>query len=165
MRILLLWLIAISLFVAGCTKSYVAGPGKILGPPGGEKTNHKTITFYVVGKGLEPDTAITKGEAVLMAERAAVVDGYRQLAEKLHGVYVDAFMRSGSGRVDFDTIQIQTQAWIRGAELMEISKIEHGITVARLRLRINFAKRGMIWWPVGLEGEPKTSLFSSFFSN
>ena len=65
------------------------------------------MSFYVTGKGLEPENALTKGGAVLMAERAAVADGYRQLVEKVRGVYVDAFMKAGRGTVNHDVIQVQ----------------------------------------------------------
>ncbi len=79
-----LW-VSISFF-SGCNStgfsSTAAGPGKVLGPPGGAADTYKVVTFYVLGKGLEPENAITKGEAVIMAERAAVADGYRQLVEK-----------------------------------------------------------------------------------
>ncbi len=150
----------LSLFmVTGCgsvrTSSTAGGPGKVLGPPGGEVDDHKVVTFFVVGKGLEPENALSKGEAVIMAERAAVADGYRQLVEKVRGVYVDAFMRAGRGTIDYDTIQVHTQSWLRGTEIMEISQGEYGITMARLRLRINFAKDGMVWWPVGIGRDVK----------
>ncbi len=85
-----------------------------------------------------------------MAERAAVADGYRQLAEKLRGVYIDAFMRAGRGTVDYDLIRTQTQSWLRGTEIVEFSEGRYGITQVRMRLRINFSKKGMIWWPAGI---------------
>lgn len=115
----------------------------------------KIVTFYVTGKGLEPENALTKGEAVLMAERAAVADGYRQLVEKVRGVYVDAFMKAGRGAINHDAIQVQTQSWLRGTEIMEITQGEYGITNARLRLRIKFSKDGMIWWPMGIGEDVK----------
>ena len=96
-----------------------------------------------------------------MAERAAVADGYRQLVEKIRGVYVDAFMKAGRGTVNHDVIQIHTQSWLRGTEIMEITQGEYGITNARLRLRINFSKDGMVWWPVGIGQNVKPVVTSS----
>ncbi|WDP85947.1 MAG: hypothetical protein HUN05_13030 [Desulfobacter sp.] len=141
------------LFFYGCntgSQSVSSAPGSVLDPAGGSADNHKIVTFYVAGKGLEPENALTKGEAVLMAERAAVADVYRQLVEKVRGVYVDAFMKAGRGTVNHDAIQVHTQSWLRGTEVMEITQGEYGITNARLRLRINFSKEGMVWWPVGI---------------
>ncbi|MGM0654443.1 MAG: LPP20 family lipoprotein [Thermodesulfobacteriota bacterium] len=138
-------LIALSLW--GCSKG---GPGNVLDSSVNSTHNHRVVTFRVTGKGLEPENALTKGEAILMAERAAVADGYRQLVEKVRGVYVDAYMKAGRGSVNQDTIQVQTQSWLRGTEVMEITQADYGITLARLRLRINFSKKGMVWWPVGI---------------
>ena len=138
-------LIALSLW--GCSKG---GPGNVLDSSVNSMHNHRIVTFRVTGKGLEPENALTKGEAILMAERAAVADGYRQLVEKVRGVYVDAYMKAGRGSVNQDTIQVQTQSWLRGTEVMEITQADYGITLARLRLRINFSKKGMVWWPVGI---------------
>jgi hypothetical protein len=126
-------LIALSLW--GCSKG---GPGNVLDSSVNSTHNHRVVTFRVTGKGLEPENALTKGEAILMAERAAVADGYRQLVEKVRGVYVDAYMKAGRGSVNQDTIQVQTQSWLRGTEVMEITQADYGITLARLRLRINF---------------------------
>jgi len=162
--IVLLELFIAVLFFSGCgnirPSSTAGGPGKVLGPPGGESADLKVVTFFVIGKGLEPENALSKGEAVIMAERAAIADGYRQLVEKVRGVYIDAFMRAGRGTIDYDTIQVSTQSWLRGAEIMEISQGEYGITNARLRLRINFARDGMVWWPVGIGRDIKPT-FSS----
>ncbi len=79
----------LGLFFFGCTtsQSTASSPGRVLDSPGGSGDNHKIVSFYVIGKGLEPENALTKGEAVLMAERAAVVDrsddAFRELNEAL----------------------------------------------------------------------------------
>jgi len=151
-KLLALSVCLIVLSVWGCTNRSFSkgGPGGVLDPSADNVVNQKVVTFQVTGKGLEPENALTKGEAILMAERAAVADGYRQLVEKVRGVYVDAYMKAGRGSVSQDTIQVHTQSWLRGAEVMEITQADYGITVARLRLRINFSKEGMVWWPVGI---------------
>jgi hypothetical protein len=149
-----------SLLFIGCgglPYSSVGGTGKVLSPSGGEVDDQKVVTFSVIGKGLEPEKSLSKGEAVLMAERAAIADGYRQLVEKLRGVYVEAFLRAGRGSVDQETIQVQTQSWLRGTEIMEITQGEYGITSARLSLRIHFTRDGMVWWPVGIGRDVKPS--------
>jgi len=77
------------LFVlTACGAKLSSNPGKVLSPASSEKGTEKVVTFNVIGKGLEPENAMTKGEARLMAERAAIADGYRQFVEKIRGVYV-----------------------------------------------------------------------------
>ncbi len=145
--VLVLILLVTGFIFSGCSAKITATD-----PADVEKSGERqrAVTFFVIGKGLEPEDALTKGEAVLMAERAAVADGYRQLAEKLRGVYVDAYMRAGRGTVDFDLINTQTQSWLRGAEIIEFSEGRYGITQVRMRIRINFSKKGMVWWPAGI---------------
>ncbi len=128
------------------TTSDTGGTGSVVG----QVNEQKVVTFDVTGKGLEPETALTKGEAVIMAERAAIVDGYRQLVEKIHGVYVDAYMKAGYGTVNHELIKTNTQSWLRGVEIVEIRQANHGITEVQMQLRVNFTKKGMIWWPSGI---------------
>ena len=125
-----------------------SAPGSVLGDDGAN--SQKVVSFDVIGKGLEPENALTKGEAKLMAERAAIADGYRQMVEKIRGVYVDAFMRSGSGRVNQDLVSTKTQSWLRGVEVVEIREAAYGITEAHMKLSIYFAKKDMVWWPTGI---------------
>ncbi len=132
-------------------------PGPVLGLNNENGAAQKIVTFSVLGKGLEPESALTKGEAVIMAERAAVADGYRQLVEKIRGVYVDAFLKAGFGSVDKEMITTRTQSWIRGAKVVEIKRGEYGITEAQMELSIYFAKKKMIWWPTGLGPDLKYS--------
>ncbi|CCK79541.1 LPP20 family lipoprotein [Desulfobacula toluolica] len=128
------------LFFSGCSRfnpsSIAVGPGNICVLAGSGGDDQNIVAFQVIGKGLEPENALSKAEAVLMAQRAAVADGYRQLAEKVHGVYIDAFMQSGRGIITHDAVRVQTQSWLRGTEIMEIYQGDHGITNARLRLKI-----------------------------
>jgi len=151
-------LLAAGFVFSGCSAS---GNVAASGPDDGTSNSQKAVTFFVIGKGLEPEDALTKGEAVLMAERAAVADGYRQLAEKLRGVYIEAYMRAGRGTVDHDQIRTQTQSWLRGTEVIEFSDGRYGITEVRMRLRIKFSKKGMIWWPAGIGDDTEPVLVPS----
>ncbi len=124
-----------------------------------EKTAvNKVVTFDVIGKGIEPEDSLTKGQAVLMAERAAVADGYRQFVEKIRGVYVDAYMKAGYGAVNWDVVKTSTQSWLRGVELVEVKHGAFGIIEAHMQLRVNFVKDEMVWWPAGIDDNTSASL-------
>ena len=146
---LLFFLVTVLVGLAGCN-SYFASPGPVIENDPGNSNDNRIVTFMVKGKGVEPEASITKGQARLMAERAAVADGYRQFVEKLRGVYVEAFTKSGYGIVDKDFLYTRTQSLLRGVEIKEITHGEYGIAQAVMELRVNFSRHGMIWWPEGL---------------
>ena len=127
-----------------------AAPGNVLGLDAPMDGAQKVVTFDVVGKGLEPENALSKGEAILMAERAAVADGYRQLVEKISGVYVDAYSKAGFGAVSRELITTRAQSWLRGVDIVEIRRGKHGIVEAHMQLGIYFSQKNMVWWPTGL---------------
>jgi hypothetical protein len=142
------------LLFSGCSytpaANRVSAPGQVLESSVSGEDTQKVVTFMVIGKGLEPENTTTIGEAKLLAERAAIADGYRQFVEKIRGVYVDASMKSGFGSINHDEINTKTQSWLRGVEIIEIKQGEYNITEAHMRLRINFTKKGMVWWPSGI---------------
>ncbi len=140
---------ALLFLLAGCN-IYQASPGPVVKSGSDQNDQNRIVTFTVTGKGVEPEAALTRGQARLMAERAAVADGYRQFVEKLEGVFVEAYARGGYGTIDKDMLKTSTRAVLRGVEVKEITHGDLGIARAVMQLRINFTRRGMIWWPEGL---------------
>lgn len=94
------------------------------------------VTLHAVGRGIAPENAINRGQAIILGQSAARANGYVKLAEKVHGVYVDSFRQLGRGVVDIEIVHQETQAWLRGAEVMEYREIENGIYEAYMRVRI-----------------------------
>ncbi|SLM32986.1 conserved hypothetical protein [Desulfamplus magnetovallimortis] len=134
---------------AGASNATATG-GALDSAQDGNLSQERIVTFTVTGKGLMPETAINTGQGRLMAERAAINDGYRQLVEKIRGVYIDAFSQTTNGIVDYDVIRTKTQSWLRGVEIIAIKESGYGIFNADMQLRIYFTQNDMIWWPTGL---------------
>ena len=138
----IIFIVMLIFFVtAGCGRRYIntlspGDSGRVLGEFPGTPDNKGLVTINVVGKGLPPERAVNRAQAQLMAERAAVADGYRKAAEKIRGVYVKAYMRGGDGFVDYDRIQVETETWLRGMEVIEIVETENGIFEAHMRARV-----------------------------
>lgn len=155
-------LVILTSSMAGCTGMVASQNNPHNAPVAGNEPAdvpaEKIVTFDVIGKGIEPDNATSKGQAVLMAERAAVADGYRQFVEKIRGVYVEAYLKSGYGTVNWDRIKTSTQSWLRGVEVIEIKQGSYGIIEAHMQLRVNFVKDDVIWWPVGIDAGTQASL-------
>jgi hypothetical protein len=145
----LVFLVISLLALSGCN-AYLTSPGPVIEKDPGNSNANRIVTFTVKGKGVEPEASLTKGQARLMAERAAIADGYRQFVEKLRGVYVQAFTKAGYGTVDKDFLYTSTRSLLRGVEIKEITHGKYGIAQAVMQLRVNFSRYGMIWWPQGL---------------
>jgi hypothetical protein len=84
---------------------------------------HGTLT--VTGSGAPPDRG-SLAQKRLLARRAAVVDGYRQLAEMLNGVRVDSETVVKDFVIASDLIRTQVSALVKGAKTGEPRYLSDG---------------------------------------
>lgn len=82
-------------------------------------TNWEDATITVTGIGVPPANTVNAAQAKGLAKRAAVVDGYRQLAEAVKGVSVDSESTVENMMVLSDTTKTRVQATIQGARILE----------------------------------------------
>ena len=93
--------------------------------------------IYVIGKGAAPnDENLTEVQRYLLAERAAILDGYRKLAEKLQGFIVTTLTKAGDFVINMDLVKVQTEALIKGAEIEKIEHNENGVCTAKIKIEI-----------------------------
>ncbi|TWI71097.1 hypothetical protein LZ24_02058 [Desulfobotulus alkaliphilus] len=90
------------------------------------------IVVRVRGQGLAPEEG-SPARRRYNAERAAVLDGYRQLSERIAGLILDAYTMSGEGDMSHDRILAETRAYLRGAQVMEVAYAE-GMATAEMRV-------------------------------
>lgn len=94
----------------------------------------KKIKILVSGKGLEPETG-TPQQKKLMAERAAVVDGYRKLSERLAGTIIKVYSESGNNNISKDQVTSETNAYLRGAQILSM-EFQNGLATANVAVYI-----------------------------
>ncbi len=94
----------------------------------------RKLMISVRGQGLEPPTG-TPQQKRLMAERAAVIDGYRKLAERLAGTLLNAYSAAGYNNISMDQVTAETNAFLRGAQVNFVS-FKDGIATANVRVYI-----------------------------
>ena len=88
--------------------------------------NWDTASVTVVGSGIAPTNAVSAVQARMLARRAAVADAYRQLAESIKGVNVDAETTVENMMVTNDTIKTRVSACIQGATVVGEKEIPGG---------------------------------------
>ena len=83
-----------------------------------EATNWDDGTITVVGMGIAPARTTNQAQARYLARRAAIVDGYRQMAESVNGVNVDSETTVENMMVLSDVTKTKVSAVIRGAKVI-----------------------------------------------
>ena len=89
--------------------------------------NWNTGTITVTGMGVpNPNVATTPAHASMMARRAAIADAYRQLAEAVNGVNVDAETTVEQMMLTSDVVKTKVTAVIRGAKIVSEGELAGG---------------------------------------
>ena len=104
----------------------------------GTDWNGNKIT--VTGSGVVPRGAIG-AQARLLARRAAQADAYRQLAEVVKGVQVDASTTVEMAMIQSDTVNLQVSAVIQGARIVSENFTTDGAYEVTMELPM-FGKSG-----------------------
>lgn len=106
-------------------------------------TENNVIELNAVGMGIPPENTISPGQAMALAKRAAIVDAYRQIGEKMYGIRLNAQDTVKDMVVQSSTVKTKVQALIRNAEISE-SIWKDGVMQVSMQLKLD----GRIWHKV-----------------
>ncbi|PAF47981.1 hypothetical protein BKH41_06710 [Helicobacter sp. 12S02232-10] len=99
------------------------------------------IELSAVGMGVAPESTISPSQALALAKRAAIVDAYRQLGEKMYGIRVNAQDTVRDMVLQNSTIKTKVQALIRNAEITE-TVYKDGLCQVSMELKLD----GRVWY-------------------
>ncbi len=103
------------------------GKGVIKDSSPKKKEKRKQDMLKAKGNGAMPtDEDISKEQKILMAKRAAMLDAYRNLIEKIKGVQVDAQTTVQDFITEDDSIMTQIENFIHGAKVLTSGIVEKG---------------------------------------
>lgn len=103
-------------------------------------TPENEITLSAVGIGVSPENSLSPSQAFAMAKRAAIVDAYRQIGEKMYGIRVNAQDTVRDMMLQSSTVKTKVQALIRNAEVLE-TVYKDGLCQVNMELKLD----GRIW--------------------
>jgi len=95
-------------------------------PPPPPAIVRQEVTLRAKGAGAPPARAANAAQARLMAERAAKVDGYRNLLEQAYGLQVTGSTTVRDFVTQSDTVRTQLDAFIRGAKVSDTRVLDDG---------------------------------------
>lgn len=104
-------------------------------------TPSNIIELSAVGMGVAPESTISPSQALALAKRAAIVDAYRQLGEKMYGIRVNAQDTVRDMVLQNSTVKTKVQALIRNAEITE-TVFKDGLCQVSMELKLD----GRIWY-------------------
>ena len=99
----------------------------------------KVMTISAKGLGVAPLKTISPAQALALAKRAAVVDAYRQLGEKMYGIRIDAkdTIRDMASRSS--VVKTRLQAVIKNAEIVD-ETYNNGLYEIAMELKLDALK-------------------------
>jgi len=101
--------------------------------------NNPDRVFAVNGEGIAPQNTVSPAQAMALAKRAAVADAYRQMAEKLYGVQINAKDTIKNAALYDSRIVSQVNGLVKDASITEHT-FKDGLFVVRMELKMNGAR-------------------------
>ncbi len=95
---------------------------------------NQTNIIEVTGKGVVPEDLENTAKGYLMAERAAVIDGYRLLTEKIAGLIIQSNSENKDFTVSKDKIYTYARSFLKGAKVLSIRHLKNNIAEAEVRI-------------------------------
>ena len=98
--------------------------------------SNASMRINVVGQGVAPTMTISPAQAYAMAKRAATVEAYRLIAEKVKGVHVEGKDVLRNMMIKSTDVNLYVSAMIRNANVVE-TKFENGLCEVEMEIMLD----------------------------
>ena len=97
---------------------------------------NETMRVSVVGQGVAPLNTSSPAQSYGMAKRAAIVEAYRLIAEKIDGVYIEGQDTIKNMMVQRSSLQTQVSAIVQNADIVETT-FKDGVCEVEMEIVLN----------------------------
>lgn len=97
------------------------------------------LVITVVGQGVAPSVTASPAQAYALAKRAAMVDGYRLIAEKVKGVEVEGQDTIKNMMLQQSTTRTSVEALVRGANITNTT-FKEGLCEVEMEISLSYSR-------------------------
>ena len=102
-------------------------------------TTTRELVITVFGQGVAPTVTASPAQAYALAKRAALADGYRQIAERVQGVHVEGQDSVKNMMLQRSTVRTSVEAMVRGANVMDTT-FKDGLCEVELEIVLSYSQ-------------------------
>lgn len=99
----------------------------------------KELVITVMGQGVAPSVISSPAQAYALAKRAAIADGYRQIAERVRGVQVEGQDTIKNMMLQQSSTRTSVEAIVRGANIMNTT-FKEGLCEVEMEIAISYTQ-------------------------
>lgn len=97
------------------------------------------LVITVFGQGVAPTVTASPAQAYALAKRAAMADGYRQIAERIKGVTVEGQDSVKNMMMQRSTVRTSVDAVVRGANIID-TNFKDGLCEVELEVVLSYSQ-------------------------
>jgi outer membrane protein FlgP len=97
------------------------------------------LIITVTGQGVAPSVTASPAQAYALAKRAAMVDGYRLIAEKVKGVHVEGQDTIKNMMLISSSTRSSVQALVRGANITNTT-FKEGLCEVEMEIALSYSR-------------------------
>lgn len=97
------------------------------------------LVITVIGQGVAPSVTASPAQAYALAKRSAIVDGYRQIAEKVRGVHVEGQDSIKNLMLTSSSTRTSVEALVRGANITNTT-FKEGLCEVEMEIALSYSR-------------------------